>query len=181
EGVEGPVDYQPVETDGQELVLPAGAGPRTLLLAVAAPTGQQVKRAANGAEGPVLDHYSAEAIAHHLCEVGAPLLAAAGAENITAVFCDSLEVYHADWTPSMVAEFTARRGYDPLPLLYRLRVGHPEVCALRADYYRTLSELQEENFLTPVRAWAHERGVAFRVQNYGRPPARVSGYGCADL
>src|SRR5699024_3841368 len=47
--------------------------------------------------------------------------------------------------------------------------------------YRTLSELQEENFLTPVHAWAREHGVAFRVQNYGRPPARVSGYGCADL
>src|SRR5699024_10825380 len=84
EGVEGPVDYQPVETDGQELVLPAGAGPRTLLLAVAGPTGQQGKRAANGAEGPVLDHYSAEAIAHHLREVGAPLLAAAEAKNRTA-------------------------------------------------------------------------------------------------
>ena len=178
---EGPEDYQQVELTGAEVVVPPGAGPRTLLLAVAGPTGQQVKRAANGAEGPVLDHYSAEAIAHHLRAVGEPLLAAAGAKNITAVFCDSLEVYHADWTPSMVAEFIARRGYDPLPVLYRLRVDHPEAAGLRADYYRTLSELQEESFLTPVRSWAREHGVAFRVQNYGRPPARVSGYRCADL
>jgi len=178
---EGPGDYQQLELTGAELVVPPGAGPRTVLLAVAGPTGQQVKRSANGAEGPVLDHYSAEAIGHHLREVGEPLLAAAGAENITAVFCDSLEVYHADWTAGLVAEFTARRGYDPLPLLYRLRVDHPGAAALRADYYRTLSELQEENFLTPVHAWAREHGVAFRVQNYGRPPARVSGYGCADL
>ncbi len=178
---ERPVDFRPVPVDGDEVAVPAGAGPRTLLLALAGPTGQQVKRPASGAEGPVLDHYSAEAIAHHLQQVGEPLLAAAGPENVTAVFCDSLEVYHADWTPTLVAEIAARRGYDPVPLLYRLRVDHPEVARFRADYYRTLSELQEERFLAPVRAWAHARGVQLRVQNYGQPPARVSGYAHADL
>src|ERR1039458_9968467 len=76
--------------------LPASsAGPRVLLFFVAGLTGQQVKRAAVGAEGNVLDHYNREAMEKHLEAVGAPL-AAAGGGNIRAMFCDSLEVYDSN-------------------------------------------------------------------------------------
>src|SRR5690625_4041737 len=90
---------------------------------------------------------------------------------ITAVFCDSLEVYHADWTPSMVAEFTARRGYDPLPVLYRLRVDHPEAGGLRADYYRTLSELQEDRKSTRLNS-SHV-AISYAVFWRARRPPRT--------
>ena len=172
--------WQMLEIAGDELVVPAGAGPRAVLLAIAGPTGQQVKRSAAGAEGPVLDHYSRAATEHHLQAVAEPLLAAAGAERVTAVFCDSLEVYRADWTPAMLEEFRARRGYDPAPMLFHLQSG-PEGADFRADYYRTLSELYEQNFLATVHTWAREHDVLFRVQNYGQPPARVSGYSHTDL
>ena len=127
--------------------IPAGAGPRLVLLAYAQLTGQNVKRAALGAEGPVLDHYSAAAARHHLRHVGDPLLDAVPAHLLGSVFCDSLEVYGSDWTPDLLAEFRSRRGYDPLPHLYRLIVDGPDASQLRADYHRTLSELYEDNFV----------------------------------
>ena len=49
-----------------------GVGTRVVLLAYAQHTGQNVKRAALGAEGPVLDHYSAAAARSHLRHVGDP-------------------------------------------------------------------------------------------------------------
>lgn len=162
--------------------VPAGTGPRTLLVVTSSPTGQQVKRSANGAEGYVLDHHSRAAVEDHLAAVGEPLLeAAGGAEFVRAVFSDSLETYLADWTPAFVQEFRSRRGYDPLPLLFWLRSQASDGAWFRADYHRTLSELCEENFLAVIHEWAEQRGVQFRVQNYGHPPARVSGFRHAHL
>jgi hypothetical protein len=173
--------YEPLELDGGQVVLPAGVGPRTLLLATAGPTGQPVKRASKGAEGPVFDHYSREATETHIRKLAEPFLAAADPDNVTAVFCDSLEVYGADWTPSVIEEFRARRGYDPLPHLYHLRYNRPEGAQFRADYHETLSDLYEDNFLRPLHAWAHEHDVLLRVQSYGTPPARVSSYQQIDM
>ena len=95
--------------------IPAGTGTRQVLLAYARLTGQNVKRAAFGAEGPVLDHYSAAAARQHLRHVGDPLLDAVPGHLLGSVFCDSLEVYGSDWTPDLLGEFRSRRGYDPLP------------------------------------------------------------------
>jgi hypothetical protein len=163
------------------LEVPEGTGTRSVLLAYAQLTGQNVKRAANGAEGPVLDHYSAAAARRHLEHVGDPLLDAVPAHLLGSVFCDSLEVYGSDWTPEMAAEFRRRRGYDLLPELYRLVVDGPGAAQLRADYHRTLSELYEDHFVAVLRSWAAERGVLFRIQGYGTPPAMISSYRRADL
>ena len=95
-------------------------GPRVVLLAYARQTGQNVKRAATGAEGHVLDHYSRPATEAHLRAVGDPMLDAVPAALVGSVFCDSLEVYGADWTPGLPAEFARRRGYDLLPRLHLL-------------------------------------------------------------
>ena len=54
--------------------------------------------------------------------VGDPMLDAVPAELVGSVFCDSLEVYGADWTPGLPAEFARRRGYDLLPVLHLLTV-----------------------------------------------------------
>ncbi|GAA4784512.1 glycosyl hydrolase [Microbacterium gilvum] len=172
--------WSPLEIVDDTVHVPAGRGPRTLLLAIAGPTGQQVKRAGLGAEGPVLDHYSAEATRHHLASVGDALLDAAGGPGrVHAVFCDSLEVYDADWTDDILAEFARRRGYDALPLLPALHVHADPV--FRADWHRTLGELAEERFLGELADWARERGVRLRVQNYGEPPTTASAFRHADL
>jgi hypothetical protein len=52
--------------------------------------------------------------------------------------------------------------------------------AFRADFHRTLTELFEENFVRVCSTWCHERGVPFRLQGYGVPPARPSSYRFAD-
>ena len=166
-------------TDGR-LTIEAGTAPRTVLLGYARLTGQNVKRAAVGAEGPVLDHYSAPATRAHLHAVGDAMLDAVPAELVYSVFCDSLEVYGADWTPRLPEEFARRRGYDPVPVLYRLLIDGPEATRLRADYHRTLAELYEENFVAVCQRWAAARGVSFRIQGYGTPPATVSSYRFAD-
>jgi len=48
------------------IALPPGAGPRVVLFYFSGQTGQVVKRAASGAEGYVLDHYSRGARQHQL-------------------------------------------------------------------------------------------------------------------
>ena len=66
-------------------------------------------------------------------------------------------------------------------MLYRLTVDAPDAARLRADYHRTLVELYEENFVAVCQRWAAGRGVPFRIQGYGTPPATISSYRFADL
>ncbi len=164
----------------RSVVVPVGEGTRVLLTATAGLTGQNVKRAAAGAEGPVHDHYSAAAVRAHLAALGDPLVAAVGAHRLGSVFCDSLEVYHADWTPALPAEFARRRGYPLEPGLWQLTAAGPDTAGFRADFHRTLSELYEDEFLRPLADWAHGHGVRLRVQSYGEPPATLASYAHVD-
>ncbi|GAA0943168.1 glycosyl hydrolase [Pseudonocardia zijingensis] len=178
---EPPTSWERLPISDGAVQVPAGSGPRTVLLAVSSPTGQNVKRAAAGAEGPVLDHYSRAATEEHLQAVAEPILTAVGSDLITAVFCDSLEVYSADWTPDLPAQFLARRGYDLLPELPLLHTRASGSERVRADVAATLGELYEENFVAVVARWATARDVLFRIQSYGQPPGPLSAYRHADL
>ncbi|HEY5980899.1 MAG TPA: glycosyl hydrolase [Microlunatus sp.] len=178
---EEPETYEPLPIGPDGTVdVPAGAGTRVVLTATAGFTGQNVKRAAAGAEGPVHDHYDPAAVRRHLSALGDRLIAAVGAHRLGSVFCDSLEVYHADWTPTLPAEFVRRRGYRAEPELWRLVRDDPDAARFRADYHRTLSELYEDNFLVPLAEWAHGHGVPLRVQSYGEPPATLASYAHVD-
>src|SRR5262249_10574931 len=124
------------------LPLGAGPGPRVVLLYFTGPTGQVVKRAAAGAEGYVLDHYSRAATDVHWGEAGDKLLGAGGPGGVYGAFCDSLEVYDADWTSDLPAEFQKRRGYDLRPLLPIAEFGSGDRAdTVRRDYGQTLTEL----------------------------------------
>ncbi len=92
------------------------------------PTGQHSLADAGSQYAPVIDHFSAEAVAvaidhidRHVLPVSLdPLLRAAGGD----LFEDSLELA-ADaelWTASLLTEFARRRGYDLTPFLPVLRV-----------------------------------------------------------
>ncbi|TCC48820.1 hypothetical protein E0H75_19810 [Kribbella capetownensis] len=176
-----PASYVEVAMSNGMIRVPAGRGPREVLIASSRLTGQNVKRAAAGAEGPVLDHYSAAAAAEHIRCVAEPLLLAATPELPGSVFCDSLEVYRADWTPQLFDDFSRRRGYELRPRLYELLVDTAESAQVRIDFRRTLSELYEENFVAVFQRWAAGHGVPFRIQSYGEPPATMSSYRFADL
>ena len=164
------------------LTLPPGDGPRVLLLYYSSPTGQVVKRAAVGAEGYMLDHYSRPALQTHLREAGDKLLSAAGPGSVQAVFCDSLEVYDADWTADLLAEFERRRGYDLRPLLPIAEFGNGDRAdAVRRDYGRTLTELFTDRFVGTMRDWAAGHRVQLRMQNYGMPPASLTSHERIDI
>lgn len=165
------------------LTLPAGlSGPHVVLFFISSRTGQQVKRTAVGAEGFVLDHFSMEAIQNHLKTVADPLIQACGKNVPYSVFSDSLEVYESDWTPDFLDEFRVRRGYDLTPHLPELFAGTtPEAADLRYDWGRTLAELIDEHYLTPLNTWAREHHTRFRSQTYGTPAVTLSSNALVDL
>lgn len=168
------------ELDGA-LVLPHGRGSRLVLFVLSSRTGQIVKRAADGAEGYVLDHFSRAATRAHIAAVCEPLLDALPEGSVSSVFCDSLEVMGSDWTDSLPVEFAARRGYELLPVLPLLGAAGDAGDVVRRDVGRTLSELFEEGFLAPLHAWAQDRGVPLRVQAYGKPVVPLGSYRHCDL
>jgi hypothetical protein len=170
--------------DAPSVALPIGDvdGPRVVLFFISSRTGQQVKRAAVGAEGFVLDHFSMEAIQNHLKTVADPLIQACGTNVPYSVFSDSLEVYESDWTPDFLDEFRTRRGYDLTPRLPGLVAGTTQEAAdLRYDWGRTLTELIDEHYLTPLNAWAREHHTRFRSQSYGTPAVTLSSNALVDL
>jgi hypothetical protein len=174
-------DAEPKLAEGEKLITKADVNGTTYYF-IASHTRQQVKRPAVGAEGFVLDHYDLAAIALHLKTVGDKLLAACGKNPPYAVFSDSLEVYGADWTPNFLEEFRKRRGYDLLPKIAALAADiGPETGAIRHDWGKTLSELSEDNYLTPIRNFAKEHGTRFRSQTYGIPPVTLSSNALVDL
>jgi hypothetical protein len=172
----------PTPVQGDRLSLAPHAQPRELLVFVAGRTGQQVKRAAIGAEGYVLDHIDPAAVANHLTTVGDRLLQAFdGIAPPDAIFSDSLEAYGSSWTADLPAEFRRRRGYDLLDHLPALFLDLPDSPAIRFDWARTLSELVDERYLARIDAWARARGTRFRAQVYGFPPPTLSSNGLVAL
>jgi hypothetical protein len=149
---------------------------------IASRTGQQVKRAAIGGEGYVIDHYDRAALDSYLKNVGDRLLQAFDGKPPYSIFCDSLEVFGSDWTSDFLAEFERRRGYDLKPLLPALIADPgPQTSAIRHDWGQTLTELLNERFMIPMRDYAHRHQTRFRIQGYGIPPATISSNAYADL
>jgi hypothetical protein len=177
-------DYRPIDVMmGDTVVFAADPQDRTALFFISSRTHMMVKRAAVGAEGFVLDHYDRSAIDAHLNIVGEKLLGALAKTPPYAVFSDSLEVERSDWTPNFLAEFQKRRGYDLtpyLPALAGVDIG-PKGADVRHDWGLTLTELANENYLTPIREWANRHGTLFRSQSYGTPPVSLSSNALEDL
>ena len=158
------------------------AGQYEALFFISSRTGMQVKRPAVGGEGFVLDHVNRGATDMYLKTVGDRLMQAFPTNPPYAVFCDSLEVYGADWSSDFLDEFKQRRGYD-LKLYLPALVNDfgPESKALRRDWGLTLTELLNERFLAPMQQWSKQHRTRFRVQDYGVPAAALSSNAYADL
>jgi len=161
------------------------AGPHEVLFFISSRTGMQVKRPAVGGEGFVLDHLNRAATDAYLNSFGDRLLQAfssGGSQPPYAIFCDSLEVYNADWSYDFLDEFKRRRGYDLKPHLPALVTDMgQQTRALRRDWGMTLTELLNERFMAPMRDWSKRNGTRFRVQGYGVPSAALSSNMYADL
>ena len=169
--------------DGTTLKWTAPAG-RWLLLAIYnGHTGQEVKRAAPGGVGKVLDHYDADAVAAYLKHFD-DRFAATSSRWPHSFFNDSYEVYGADWTPKMFSEFEKYRGYKLEENMDKLLgLGNRKDTGLNvlADYRRTLSDMLLNNFTRQWTEWAHGHGATTRNQSHGSPGNIIDFYAAVDI
>lgn len=159
------------------------AGEWLLLAIYNGHTLQQVKRAAPGGEGYVLDHYNADAVARYLKYFDARF-SNASARWPHSFFNDSYEVYGADWTPQMFSEFEKYRGYkleEHMDQLLGLGKRKDTGNQVLADYRQTLSDMLLNNFTRQWTAWAHGHGVTTRNQGHGSPGNLIDFYAAVDI
>ncbi|MGM9698292.1 MAG: glycosyl hydrolase [Prevotella sp.] len=140
-------------------------------------TRQQVKRAAPGGEGFVVDHFDSTAVAHYLAHIDSAFTAS-GTPFPTVFFNDSYEVYGANWTPTLPEVFEQRHGYSLIDSLKEFVDGDPKVVS---DYRETLAYMLLNNFTRQWTAWAHSRGAKTRNQAHGSPANLIDCYAAVDI
>lgn len=144
-------------------------------------SGKQVKRAAPGQEGSMIDYFSKEALMNYLSRFDKSL-EFYQANSIRAYFNDSYEIDGADWTINFFIEFENRRDYDlrrHLPALFG-EGSEEKVSRIKSDYRETISELLLEEF-TLWTHWAHEKGSMTRNQAHGGPGNLLDLYTASDI
>jgi hypothetical protein len=153
-----------------------------LIAAFDGKTLQKVKRAAPGGEGWVMDPFSEQALQKYLRR-----FTTAFSESKVPpphnFFCDSYEVFGADWTMNLFQDFSRDRGYslqDYLPAL--MKQGNEDtITRVIADYRETLSDELLHHFVIPWTQWAHQMGSVTRYQAHGSPGNLLDLYGAADI
>ena len=120
------------------------------------------------ATGLEVDKFDAEAVERYLTHylgmyreaAGADLI---GAKGVRALLTDSIEVGAANWTPKMLAQFKAHRGYDAtpwLPVLAGTLVGsRADSDRFLYDWRRTLADLMASEHYGTVARLAHAAGL----------------------
>ncbi|SHI57930.1 hypothetical protein SAMN04488513_101698 [Pseudozobellia thermophila] len=153
----------------------------TLYILYIGKTGQQVKRAAPGGQGPTVDHYSKEAFDNYVKPFDQAF--ESHGQKIRSIFNDSYEVYHTDLTPDFFEAFEKLRGYDLAPYVHLLfdKDKNPKGNRIRSDYRETLSDLLLTQFDEPWTAWANNKGFKTRLQAHGSPGNLIDMYASADI
>lgn len=147
-------------------------------------TRQQVKRAAPGGEGLVIDHFDKKAVEHYLQRFDTAFVNQ-GVKPPHTFFNDSYEVYGADWTPLLLEEFEKRRGYklqNYFPDFMRVEAQQTDISRrIVSDYRQTMGELLYENFTSQWTEWAHKHGSITRNQAHGSPANLIDIYAEVDI
>lgn len=145
-------------------------------------TFQQVKRAAPGGQGYVMNHFDAKAVANYLNKFDL----AFEENNVSypsSFFNDSYEVYGADWSPTLLDEFEKLKGY-------KLELFLPELLAkgetersrrVISDYREVISEMLLNNFTVQWTKWANSKGATTRNQAHGSPANLIDLYAAVDI
>lgn len=180
-------DGQPTDVtqylSGNTLKWVAPAGKWLVIAIYNSHTMQQVKRAAPGGVGYVMDHLDSTAVANYL-KVIEDAFEKSGVPYPKTFFNDSYEVYNADWTPKMFEEFEKYRGYkleDNMDKLLALGDRKDTDGVVRADYRETLNDMLLNNFTRQWTAWAHKHGAKTRNQAHGSPGNLIDIYAAVDI
>ncbi len=119
-------------------------------------TGLEVDKMDPDAVRRYINHY----LDMYADTVGADMM---GKHGIRALLTDSIEVGPANWTPKMLEEFEARRGYDPVPFMPAMTgmiVGSVEDTEkFLFDYRQTIAELLVDGHYKTISEVADERGL----------------------
>jgi hypothetical protein len=148
--------------------------------------GKMVERAAPGAEGNVIDHFSSTALHKYLSRFDTAF-SGHDLSGLRSFFNDSYEVDdsrgQSNWTADFFEKFRLHRGYDlreHLPALFGQDT--PENNArVRFDYRETISDLLLEQFTQPWHDWAHTKGAMIRNQAHGSPANILDLYAASDI
>jgi len=100
-----------------------------------------------------------------------------GAGSVQNLLTDSWEAGVQNWTPTLLAQFKARRGYDPLPYVPALigRVVADSASSERFlwDFHRTLEEALADNHYGVIAQVLHERGMNYYTEAQGDTPRAI--------
>jgi alpha-L-rhamnosidase len=142
---------------------------------------QNVKRAAPGGRGPMLDPFYPKAMADYLKWFDTAFDSYSGAK-LRAVFQDSYE-YQCNWSPDFFAQFERFRGYKLQSVLPALFGDAPadEVARVKSDYRQTVSDLMATGTDPMWMDWAHRRGFIVSYQAHGSPANWLDLYADADI
>jgi len=144
-------------------------------------SGQRVKRAAPGGEGPMLNLFEPRAMTNYLRWFDEAFDNYRGAMP-RAQYHDSYE-YRCDWAPSLFEEFEKRRGYRLQDHLDAFVHGEPadRAARVKSDYRETISDIMAEVTLPLWTAWAHRHGWITRNEAHGSPGNWIDLYAAADI
>lgn len=133
-------------------------------------TGLEVDKLDAAAVGRYLDHY----LGLYEDASGGAL----GPKGVQTLLTDSWEAGVQNWTPAMLAQFRARRGYDPAPWLPVL-TGHIVESAQASerflfDYRQTLRDLVIDNHYEVIAAATKARGMGYYTEVQGDYPRAIA-------
>lgn len=147
---------------------------------VAVSTRQKVKRAAPGGQGFVADPFDKNLMGQYLMRFDS----AFAGKNIPlrGAYCDSYEVYGANWTTNFLDEFKKRRGYDlrTVAKIFIDSARDQPTTLIKMDYQQTLSELLYDSFKTWTD-WAAKHHQLTRYQAHGSPGNILDLYALATI
>ncbi len=144
-------------------------------------SGRMVKRAAPGGAGPMINPFYAAAMQAYLKPFTAAF-AASGVRTPRAMYHDSFE-YISNWSPDLLEQFAARRGYRLEDHLHTLAgLDRPAATArVRCDVSETLSDMLIEDVFPQWVRWCHQHGMLTRNQAHGAPANWLDFYALADI
>lgn len=140
--------------------------------------GIPLKRPSPNSNGLMIDHFSREAQHTHL-QFFIDKLTPYFGDNfqntaLKYLYNDSYEIKGPVWTPRILAEFKARRGYDMtkyLPVLSGKIVDSKEITKrFLYDYSQTLSDLMVENHYRFGKEFCNQYGLGYYAEGGGPGP-----------
>ncbi len=152
-----------------------GQGSYRIVRFISSNSGEQLKLPSKNSEGPIIDHFSAEATTFHFNYVIDRLKSVLGDDlgstALNSLYLASYEVVGNVWTESLQETFQLLNGYSInryLPALYDKQIFAEETVArFKRDFQYTLSELMINNFYRKAREIANQNGLLINSESGG--------------